>query len=229
MIGAGVIGERAMSKKVRGEAMGVLDSLDSDDYSDYLSAFVARGEELVGAAWRYADIVTVLHACSTLLRPNSYLEIGVRRGRSMAMVASTAPGCSIVGVDMWLDDYAGMENPGPDHIRAEMGRLGHSGDLELLTGDSHEVVPRLFRRHPGLSFDLITVDGDHTPRGARADLETVLPRLRVGGALVFDDIRHPAHPELFDVWKKTVAADRRYACWEFGEVGYGIALAVRRW
>ena len=229
VLGAGVLGARAMTPSVREDAMTVLARLEPDDYSEYLQAFIARGAELAGEEWRYADIVTVLRACAALLEPTSYLEIGVRRGRSMAMVAEARPDCAIVGVDMWLDDYAGMENPGPDHIRTEMQRLGHRGDLQLLSGDSHEVVPELFDSRPELSFDLITVDGDHTPRGAREDLTEVLPRLRIGGALVFDDIRHPSHPELFDVWNATVSADRRYACWEFGEVGYGVALAVRRW
>ena len=31
-----------------------------------------------------------------------YLEIGVRRGRSMAMVASQAPDCSMLGFDLWV-------------------------------------------------------------------------------------------------------------------------------
>jgi predicted O-methyltransferase YrrM len=73
------------------------------------------------------------------------------------------------------------------------------------------------------------VDGDHTRRGAAKDLRAVLPRLRVGGVLVFDDVRHPAHPELHTVWEETVAADRRYATWRYDDTGYGVALAVRRW
>lgn len=228
-IGAGVIGARALSPRLRGDVIDLLARLDPDDYSEYLPAFVARGVELAGDDWRYADILTVLRSCAELLEPSSYLEIGVRRGRSMAMVAEAAPRCSIVGVDMWLDDYAGMENPGPDHVRSEMQRLEHAGSLELISGDSHRVLPKLFQERPELSFDLITVDGDHTARGARADLKAVLPRLRVGGALVFDDIRHRSHPELCEVWNATVKAGRQFACWEFDEVGYGVALAVRRW
>jgi len=57
----------------------------------------------------------------------------------------------------------------------------------------------------------------------------VLPRLRVGGALVFDDISHPAHPDLDAVWRRVVASQRRYGTWSFDDVGYGVAVAVRRW
>ena len=48
----------------------------------------AGGRGKAGGDWRYADILTVLAAACDLIRPRSYLEIGVRRGRSMAMVAS---------------------------------------------------------------------------------------------------------------------------------------------
>ena len=72
------------------------------------------------------------------------------------------------------------------------------------------MLPSLFRQRPELTFDLITVDGDHTPRGARRDILDVLPRLRIGGVLVFDDVRHPYHPKLGDVWRRAVDADPRY-------------------
>jgi len=229
VVGAGTIGERALDPATREAVASVLERLEPDDYLEYTRAYVETGRRLCGEAWRYADIVTVLHAAAALLKPTSYLEIGVRRGRSMAVVASQSPRCTIVGMDLWQDGYAGMDNPGPEQVRAELDRLGFEGEVELISGDSHRVLPRLFRDRPELSFDLITVDGDHRPRGARRDLRDVLPRLRVGGALVFDDIRHPAHPELHDVWRRTVTAERRYVTWEFDELGYGVALAVRRW
>jgi predicted O-methyltransferase YrrM len=181
-----------------------------------------------GDSWCYADIVTALLAAAQLLQPQSYLEIGVRRGRSMAMVARTCPTAAIVGCDLWAQDYAGMENPGPAFVRAEMHRVGHTGSLDLLSGDSHALLPRYFREHPETAFDLITVDGDHSRRGARQDLRDVLPRLKVGGVLVFDDIAHPDLPHLADVWRTVVCADRRFVTWEFSELGYGVAVAVRR-
>jgi predicted O-methyltransferase YrrM len=229
VLGASALGERALSREVYGRALEILDRLDPDDYVDYVRAFVARGYELGGDRWRYADITTVLCAAAEAIRPDSYLEIGVRRGRSMAIVGSVAPGCSMVGVDMWLAEYAGMENPGPAHVRDELRRVGHDGPVELLSGNSHQVLPKLFRDRQELTFDLITVDGDHSPRGARRDIRDVLPRLRIGGVIVFDDVRHPYHPKLGSVWRRAIGRDPRYATWEFDDVGYGVALAVRRW
>ena len=145
------------------------------------------------------------------------------------MVAAKSPQCEIVGVDLWKDtNYAGMPNPGPDFVRAELGRLGHTGRLELLVGDSHAILPAYFSEHPDLFFDLITVDGDHYEEGARQDLKDVMPRLKIGGILVFDDISHPALPYLDRIWQETVGSDPRFSSWRYSELGYGVALAVRK-
>lgn len=228
MLGPGTLGSLATSPVCLRRAIRIIACLEADDYIRYLLAYYTAGLERFGDAWRYADIVTVLLAAAQLVRPQHYLEIGARRGRSMAMVAATCPECEIVGFDLWLPDYAGMPNPGPDFVRAEMKKLGHTGRLELISGNSHETLPRYFSEHPDTFFDLITVDGDHSEKGAQRDLHDVLPRLKVGGVIVLDDICHPAHPYLGNVWQRVVAADPRFAAWQFTELGYGVALAVRR-
>jgi predicted O-methyltransferase YrrM len=228
-VGATSIGRLATEPAILDGVLGSLASLDQDDYVDHVRSFVEAGRLAAGDSWRYADITTALAAAARLLRPRSYLEIGVRRGRSVAVLASEAPTCDIVAVDLWNEGYAGMTNPGPQHASEQLARVGHRGTLRFVSGDSHVELPRLFAAEPELSFDLITVDGDHSLRGARQDLHDVLPRLRIGGALVFDDISHQAHPGLARVWRRTVARERRYATWCFDDIGYGVAVAVRRW
>ena len=228
MLGPGTLGSLAVSPACLRQVIQILKRLEPDDYVRYLLAYYRAGLERFGDAWRYADIVTVLLAAAQLVRPQNYLEIGVRRGRSMAMAAATCPECEIVGFDLWTPDYAGMPNPGPDFVRAEMRKLGYTGRLELITGNSHETLPRYFNQHPDAFFDLITVDGDHSERGVEQDLHDVLLRLKVGGVIVFDDICHPAHPYLGDVWRRVVEVNSRFVTWQFTELGYGVALAVRR-
>ncbi len=209
------------------EAHGLLGKLQPDDYSTYLTAFLANGLERFGDAWCYADICTVLLSAARVVEPKTYLEIGVRRGRSMAMVAHRAPDARLIGFDMWMPDYAGMPNPGPDFVRSELRSVGHRGPVELHSGDSHETVPAFFQREPDATVDIITVDGDHSEEGALADLRTVIPHLSVGGVLVFDDIVHPSHPYLLDIWRDAIAEDGGLVGAEFVEVGFGVALAVR--
>jgi predicted O-methyltransferase YrrM len=228
LVGATSIGEHALDPALRDEVIECLSLLTEDDYSGYVAEFIRAGDLRAGEHWRYADLPTVLAAACRLLVPRSYLEIGVRTGRSVAVAARFAPNCSIVGVDMWQEDYAGIMNPGPDFVRTQLDRVADSVEVELISGDSHEVLPRLFRDRPRLAFDIVTVDGDHSVRGARRDLEDVMPRVRVGGCVIFDDIVHPLHPQLARVWKRATA-ERRWSTWEFTDVGFGVGIAVRRW
>jgi predicted O-methyltransferase YrrM len=211
------------------QVLAVLERLTPDRYLEFVAAFCRTGLERFGDNWVYADINTVLLGLSRSLQPSNYLEIGVRRGRSMAMVASQAPHCSLAGFDLWQQDYAGMENPGPDFVRDEMARIGHVGQIEFVGGDSRQTVPNYFKRNPDIFFDLVTVDGDHSLEGAKTDLVNVMPRIKVGGALVFDDVSHQDHPGLREVWEETVRANRAYESYLFGEVGFGVAFAIRKW
>jgi predicted O-methyltransferase YrrM len=210
-----------------GEALGILERLSPDCYQEYVARFYRKGLEQFGDQWQYADINTALIGLGRVLQPASYLEIGVRRGRSLSMLASQAPACHIVACDLFLENYAGIDNPGPDFVRAELGRVGYTGQLDFLLGDSHQVLPKYFKRHPDAFFDLITVDGDHSEKGAIADLQTVMPRVKIGGALIFDDVSNPSHPELRRVWSETMASRPDFSVFTFDEIGFGVGLAVR--
>jgi predicted O-methyltransferase YrrM len=178
-----------------------------------------------GKHLRFADLTTALWAASTLIRPSHYLEIGVRRGRSSCVVGATNPACQIVGFDLWLEDYAGVPNPGPDFVRSELDAVGHEGSVELISGDSGKTVPAYLDAHSDAFFDIITVDGDHTALGAATDIANVLPRLKVGGVLLFDDIVQT--PALRDVWARLVKRDSRFVTWEYTDAGDGVAAAIR--
>ena len=94
----------------------IMEKLSSDDYLDFLKGYYKSGQSKFGRWWHYADLLTVLHAASSLLMPRNFLEIGVRRGRSLAVVSSVMQNCKIYGFDMWVADYAGMPNPGPEFV-----------------------------------------------------------------------------------------------------------------
>lgn len=154
------------------------------------------------------------------LSPRTYLEVGVRRGFSMGMVIARAPEVDVFGFDIWVENYAGIANPGIDFVRREMETLGHEGRLRLFTGDSHETLPAFFhgeQEHAGSiadnsddhtenregTFDLITVDGDHSLTGAYQDLVDTMPHCTIGGAVIFDDIA----PDLASVGVEAIRAE----------------------
>jgi predicted O-methyltransferase YrrM len=209
--------------------LAVLERLTPTDDSRGQALFYQWAQARFGRHWRYADLTTVLAAAAEILQPKSYLEIGMRRGRSACVVGAAAPACSIYGFDLWLFGYGGLlaqdENPGPDFVRQELTRAGHSGDVTLISGDSATTVPSFLAEHPGLFLDLINVDGDHSLTGAARDLANTLPRLKVGGVVVFDDIR--SAPWLADLWRFYVVEDERFRAWAFDEAGAGVAAAIR--
>lgn len=229
LLSPATVGAVASSPACIREVIGLLQRLEPDEYIRYLLDYYEAGLARFGDRWRYADITTVLWALGTLTRPHSYLEIGVRRGRSMAMVGATSPACRIVGFDMWVEGYGRAANPGPAFVERELRKVGFTGDLQCVDGDSHRTVRQFVTAHPDEYFDLITVDGDHTHRGASLDLRDVLPRLKVGGAIVFDDLVQPRLEHLHQVWKRYVAGQPRFATWEYLDLGYGIGVGIRKY
>lgn len=230
LLPAPALGRRIGDSRYVREALELSRRLEPDDYVSYLQAYYAEGLERFGDAWGYADIVTVLLALAETLRPERYLEIGVRRGRSACAVASKATACRFHLFDLWPGkQYAAMDNPGRALVDAELDKCGHTGPRDYHHGNSHQTLKAFFRDNEALRFDLITVDGDHSREGAIEDLADVLPRLKIGGAIVFDDICHPKHPYLLDVWREMVATDPRFTSWSNSHVGYGVAFALRRW
>src|SRR5262245_59676171 len=99
--------------------IAILKRIESDEYITFMLRYYEQGLARVGDAWGYIDQLAVLHAAATVLRPQSYLEIGVFRGRSMSVVASIAPECTMYGFDMWIENYSGLENPGVALVRAQ--------------------------------------------------------------------------------------------------------------
>lgn len=178
---------------------------------------------------------TVLAAAARLIKPGSFLEIGVRRGHSMCLVieASFIPDDEsalssmtsnldmVVGIDPWLPGYGGEPNPGPEFVRREIEKFSEI-EVSLLSATSQTALPIL--RELGYTFDLINVDGDHSDEGALFDLRECAELLNSGGILAFDDITHPGHTlkPVWENWVKSVG-------WEStsGDEGYGWAIAIK--
>ncbi|MCC5823302.1 MAG: FkbM family methyltransferase [Phycisphaerales bacterium] len=219
------------STPVKHRVLSVLRALTPDHWLEAnLRDFAAACKD--GETW--IDAVTVLNWWARAMQPRTYLEIGVRRGRSMAQVLTESPDTHAWGFDLWIPEYGSIpdqkihtENPGPDFVREELRRVGAAEPLELKAGCSHKTLPAFFASHDTpQEFDLILVDGDHTADGARQDLQHAFDHLAPGGAILFDDISHPSHPELLDVWE-SFQAERPDWIFAKDPARNGIAIAVR--
>ncbi len=222
--GPDTLAAAATSEQAVSFVIGLIDKLTPTQEIAEQQAYYRFARAQFGPHFRDADLTTTLWAAAMLIRPTSYLEIGVRRGRSAAVVAAMCPDCAIFGFDLWMSDYAGAPNPGPDFVRKELLAVGHHGSVELISGDSSKTVSPFLQQCPDLFLDLITVDGDHSVLGAATDLANVLPRLKVGGIVIFDDVRAP---NLQRAWDQLVKRDSRYVTWECAASGRGIAAAIR--
>ncbi len=214
----------ATSREAADFVVKLLETLSVCNETSGQQLFYRWAVDKFGRYWHDADIMTLLWAAATLGRPNNYLEIGVRRGRSAAVVAAIRSECAIYGFDLWVAGYAGDENPGPSFVRNEIRAVRHRGHVELISGDSRKTVSAFLQHHPELYFDLITVDGDHSVIGAAADFANVLPRLKVGGIIVCDDV---CLPSVQRVWEKIIKQDSRYVSWDYTYSAYGVAAAIR--
>jgi predicted O-methyltransferase YrrM len=220
--------DQAASLEVLEKVIAVAKQLTSDPFTFGMIDVYERGERLFGARWKYVDILCALYAVAKLGEPTHYLEIGTRRGRSAAMVAAASPTTHMVCADLWQRDYASNDNPGPEFVTQELRRVGLTGALEFLSGDSHQTIPAYFRDHPNQRFDLITVDGDHSLAGAMDDLINVAPHLTVGGVLVFDDIDNPYCPGLAGVWNEFLAKHPEFVgTTRVNPLGFGVGIAIR--
>lgn len=58
-----------------------------------------------------------------------------------------------------------------------------------------------------------------------SDFANALPRLKVGGIVVTDDL--PINPVLRRIWERVIVRDGRYSSWEFIDANVGVAAAIR--
>ena len=217
----------SMSAETIAKVIDISQKLTIDKWSKFTIEFYQEGLRRFGDNWKYADLNTVLYSICKNINVRSYLEIGVRCGRSMCIVTAMNPHVEIVAFDMWIKGYAGMNNPGPDFVKIELKKVGYSGNVEFVNGNSRKTVPLYLKNNPDAYFDLITVDGDHSISGAKIDLKNVIPRLKIGGFLVFDDICNPYHPGLKKAWKKLVGNNKRFMSFTFDEAGYGVGFGIK--
>ena len=134
------------------------------------------------------------------LKPKSYLEVGVRTGGSLVQALSCSTIEQAALVDLWSGSYAELPNSidyTKNQLKIFLQRTDNPAKLNYIQGNSHTVLKELIIR--GAKFDLINVDGDHEEKGAWEDLVDVEKLLNEKGAIIFDDIIHPAHKYLINL------------------------------
>ena len=193
------------NKPVKRRVYKILSNLSSDHW---LQSNLENYKKQLNTEEQWFDSISFLNWYAHNFKPKNYLEVGVRRGRSIAQVLVESPETNAYGFDLWIPDYASIpqqgiytSNPGPEFVLAELKKLGVENLPTLIRGDSHETLPSFFdNSNNPQEFDLIFIDGDHTYTGAKIDLDIAFEHLAPGGALLFDDIYHRSHLYLSKLW-----------------------------
>lgn len=154
--------------------------------------------------------------------PESYLEVGCADGGSLVEALGRFPSLVRVAVaDTWGQEYGGTGRGGHQHIERSLTNLFPQVRIDFYDGSSHDTLPQIVDR-----FDLILVDGDHSATGARQDLDDCWKLLSTGGTLLFDDVTHPAHPYLSDIFMEFISS--KPSDWTLRESpGTGFAMATK--
>lgn len=133
----------------------------------------------------FADLVLVLQGLHLQGHPiRNYLQIGSAAGGSERFL------CGRLGIRELVIIDTG------DHPQFPTWRYTNKPALQNLgvqvteyIGDSHEEGAEAFLATQG-KFDLIGIDGDHTPAGVRMDWQLVTPCLKPGSLVWFHDINY---------------------------------------
>lgn len=150
-------------------------------------------------------------------RPLRYLEIGVNEAGSALAVLEACPSIHIaVLVDTWGKE-AGGTNQGSS-LRAKEVLKDYLGACLFITGSSHAVLPTL-----DYQFDLIFVDGDHSPEGAWSDMINSKRLLSPLGVMIVDDTCHPQHSYIKGI-VDTFARDYKFKVEHHDKAHMGVAI-----
>jgi len=212
--------ERATSRHIFHASLEVLLSLDKVDW--YVSDLLTEPYR-AGASTLFTTLMALAQALHEDDGDVSYLEIGVRKGFSLALFAHECQAAELTGVDLWAKEYAGEDNPGAAFVQRQLARVGHKGRATLHKGSSHELLETLLCDE---IYTVITVDGDHTLAGARADLTWAIEHLAPEGFVLLDDIANPAHLYLDDLWQELIDPVN-FVAWQYNATPNGIAIAQR--
>lgn len=198
----------------------IMQAIRGDEVDGIVASVI---DKLNPTRWNSKDGLGLWHAVAAVVRavePDSYLEIGVRRGHSLCIaVAASLKPIALYGFDIWTENYGWESNPGPDLILPELKKFPNVKSVELFSGDSLETVPEFFAKNP-INLDVSVVDGNHTYDGAKLDLANVAPHSRV---IVCDD--------LFDegvvrAWREFVRDHKEFQCDVIVENLVGVAERI---
>lgn len=144
---------------------------------------------------QHGDELAPFAAMVAEAKPRNVLEIGVRRGGTVAVWHGIAMG-RVIGIELPGDAF----NEARQHELARIYPRYHG-----VLRDSHEpeALVAVKDRLCGAPLDLLFIDGDHSLEGVAKDFEMYAPLVQHGGFVAFHDIApHPDSMGVHHFWRE---------------------------
>jgi len=120
------------------------------------------------------------------LQPKKYGEIGSHIGCSLSYVSLA---CNAFLYSYDFPNAGSGGEAGTDGFLKQAAKHFAKDRHSLNFGNSHsvEIKRRIVENGP---YDVFMIDGDHSSEGCMEDFKTVLPNVKLGGAIIIDDLVH---------------------------------------
>ena len=131
------------------------------------------------------------------------VEIGFNAGHSALNFLTSSGSLRVVAFDLGGHAYTASA--------ARFLYDAFPGRFTLIVGPSNASLPTFASLAPDVRADVLWIDGDHTPRGLRSDLDNARKMAAPGHRVLLDDLAsegRPAHPEqrgISVIWAEEVA------------------------
>jgi len=136
-----------------------------------------------------ARIAQLLHRLIADLKPGTIIVLGDSFGITTAYLAKAAPGAWLVSI---------MENSETLSITEKNLQTLNIRNVELLSGNPDELLPKLLEGIPELDF--ILIDGNHSKVSILNYFKCCLPKMSKQSMMVFEDIYRSR--EMTSAWQE---------------------------
>lgn len=124
--------------------------------------------------------LTYLAATARRVKAGLIAEIGFNAGFSAQAFLNASPESRVISFDLVRHGYT--------KLAKRLVDARFPGRHSLIAGDSTTTVPAFARNNPGLTFDLVFIDGGHAYEVARADILNIMPLCHANTAVIIDDL-----------------------------------------
>jgi predicted O-methyltransferase YrrM len=174
------------------------DEVARDYYDNLVAPLFSLPRKLPTTAWH--GHIPFLFALFRMLRPRTYVDLGVHYGASLiaAATASTAYDTKtrLVGVDTWAGDEHAGRYDGSGIYQDLLSFVDRSfSDVHLLRTTFDDARSQFAKG----SIDVLHIDGLHTYAAVKHDFEQWKDTVADGGVILFHDIS--VHERDFGVWQ----------------------------